>query len=141
MLVGAGVKERSIARLREHSWYTPTSYVQPPRATAKHGDRSLFAASHGRAAAVEPAATFICSKGTSMSDKKNDNPFVGIAGVIGGISAGIVAIIAVTSSSQLHIAVWLIGILAVMGLALGLLAYKREMRRDEKSSSSEPSSS
>ena len=52
------------------------------------------------------------------------NPFVSIAGVIGGIAVAIVAIIAVLVRDQLWVSAWIVGALAVMGIALGYFAAK-----------------
>ncbi|MBT8043159.1 MAG: hypothetical protein KJN98_08320 [Pontiella sp.] len=61
-----------------------------------------------------------------MTDKKDGNPIVGIAVIIGGISIGIVAIIAIFSSENLKVAVWIIGFLSIMGIALGSMALKHQ---------------
>jgi 4-hydroxybenzoate polyprenyltransferase len=58
-----------------------------------------------------------------MSDRQHD-PFVGIAGAIGGISVAIVAIIAVFAKEQLAVAAWVVGALAFMGVCLGAMAAK-----------------
>ena len=50
------------------------------------------------------------------------NPFVGIAGVIGGISVAIVAIIAILAKEQLAVAPWIVAALAIMGMVLGYFA-------------------
>ncbi len=62
-----------------------------------------------------------------MQNDKN-NPFVGIAGIVGGFSVGVVAVIAILASNQLMAAVWVVGILALMGISLGIMAYLRENR-------------
>jgi hypothetical protein len=58
-----------------------------------------------------------------MAEQKG-NPVVGIAGVIGGISLCIVVVILVFAKDQLSIAPWIIGALAIMGMALGFFASK-----------------
>ena len=52
------------------------------------------------------------------------DPFVSIAGVIGGISVAIVAIIVVFTKDQLSVAAWIVAALAVMGIVLGFFASK-----------------
>lgn len=58
-----------------------------------------------------------------MPEQKS-NPAVAIAGVIGGISLSIVAVILVFSREQLAIAAWIVGALAVMGIGLGFFATR-----------------
>ena len=58
-----------------------------------------------------------------MAEQKT-NPVVAIAGVIGGISIAIVAIIAVLAKDQLPVAPWVIAPLAGMGIVLGYFASK-----------------
>ena len=56
--------------------------------------------------------------------ERRSNPFVGIAGVIGGISVAMVAIIAILARDQLWIAPWIVLALAIMGMAPGFFASK-----------------
>lgn len=58
-----------------------------------------------------------------MAEQKG-NPFVGIAGVIGGISIVIVVVIAVLAKDQLSVAAWIVAALAIMGMGLGFFASK-----------------
>ena len=58
-----------------------------------------------------------------MGEQKT-NPFVGIAGVIGGISLSIVVIVAVLAKDQLWVAAWIVAMLALMGIGLGFFASK-----------------
>ena len=61
-----------------------------------------------------------------MSDDKSSvNPYMGIAGSIGGISVGIVALVAIFASDHMAAAAWIVGSLAAMGVALGYFASKR----------------
>lgn len=61
-----------------------------------------------------------------MSEKQKVNPFVAIAGTIGGISIGIVAITAIYANQHFAVVPWLIGALAVMGIFLGFMAGKKQ---------------
>jgi hypothetical protein len=58
-------------------------------------------------------------------EEQKGNPYVGIAGVIGGISLSIVVIVVVISRDQLPVAAWIVGALAVMGIGLGFFASRR----------------
>ena len=58
-----------------------------------------------------------------MAEQKH-NPFVGIASVIGGISVGIVVVIAIFAKDQLSVAPWIVAALAIMGIGLGFCASK-----------------
>ncbi len=58
-----------------------------------------------------------------MAEQKG-NPFVGIAGVIGGISLSIVVMVAVLAKDQLSVAAWIVAALAIMGIGLGFFASK-----------------
>jgi crotonobetainyl-CoA:carnitine CoA-transferase CaiB-like acyl-CoA transferase len=60
-----------------------------------------------------------------MSEKKGD-PFVAIAGIIGGISLAIVVLIAVLARDQLMVATWVVAVLALMGVFLGAMAAKKK---------------
>jgi len=61
-----------------------------------------------------------------MSDDKTPvNPFIGIAGSIGGISVGVVALVAIFATDHMAAAAWIVGALAIMGIALGYFASKR----------------
>jgi hypothetical protein len=62
-------------------------------------------------------------EGAQMAENKGI-PFVGIAGVIGGISIAIVTVIAVLARDQLAIAAWIVGALAIMGIGLGFFASR-----------------
>ncbi|MHC4563963.1 MAG: hypothetical protein ACYS8X_14495 [Planctomycetota bacterium] len=53
------------------------------------------------------------------------NPFVAIASVISAMSVGIVAIVAALASEHFHLAAWIIGALAVMGIGLGFFASRK----------------
>lgn len=52
----------------------------------------------------------------------SDTPIVKIAGVVGGISVAIVAIICIFSPHNLWVAAPIVGILAAMGALLGFFA-------------------
>jgi len=56
------------------------------------------------------------------------NPFVAIAGIVGGISVAIVAVIALFAKDQLMLAPWVVGVLALMGAILGAMARKKEKK-------------
>lgn len=58
-----------------------------------------------------------------MAEQKR-NPFVGIAGVIGGISVAIVAVMAILAKDQFWAVPWVVGALALMGMVLGFFASK-----------------
>lgn len=58
-----------------------------------------------------------------MAEQKG-NPVVGIAGVIGGISLSIVAVLAIFAKDQLPVAPWIVAALAIMGIGLGFSASK-----------------
>jgi hypothetical protein len=62
-----------------------------------------------------------------MAEQKS-NPVVGIAGVIGGISLCIVAVIAIFAKDQLSVAAWIVAALAAMGIGLGIFASKGSQR-------------
>jgi hypothetical protein len=62
-----------------------------------------------------------------MAEQKG-NPVVGIAGVIGGISLCIVAVIAIFAKDQLSVAAWIVAALAAMGIGLGIFASKGSQR-------------
>jgi hypothetical protein len=71
--------------------------------------------------------TFCKKKGMNMADEKeNVNPFLGIAGAIGGFSVAIVVLIGVFAREHMGVAPWIIGALAVMGICLGYFASKRD---------------
>lgn len=57
---------------------------------------------------------------------KEGNPFVGIAGVIGGISIGIIAVFMVFSPVNVSYSVPIVGFLALMGIFLGFSATKKK---------------
>ena len=57
---------------------------------------------------------------------KKGNPFVGIAASLGGMSVGIVAILAVLARDQLMIAVWIVCAFTILGIGLGAMAWKYE---------------
>ncbi len=61
-----------------------------------------------------------------MNEKQKGNPFVAIAGVIGGISVAIVAITAIFANQHFAVVPWLIGALAAMGIFLGFMAGKKQ---------------
>ena len=58
-----------------------------------------------------------------MAERK-DNPVVGIASVIGGISLCIVVMVAIFAKDQLAVAAWIVAALAIMGLGLGFFASR-----------------
>ena len=58
--------------------------------------------------------------------KDSSNPFVGIAGTIGGISVAIVAIFMIFAPSQGAYAVPIVIALAIMGAILGHQAMKKK---------------
>jgi hypothetical protein len=64
---------------------------------------------------------------TDNTDNSGGNPFVAIAGSIGGLSVGVVALIAIFSSENLVVAAWVVGALAAMGAVLGSMALKKEI--------------
>ena len=64
---------------------------------------------------------------TDNADNSSGNPFVAIAGIIGGFSVGVVAIIAIFSSENIIVAAWVVGALAAMGAVLGSMALKKEI--------------
>ncbi len=59
-------------------------------------------------------------------EKKGGNPFVGIAGAIGGVSVAVVALIGIFARERMDVAGWVVGALAVMGIGLGYFAAKRQ---------------
>ncbi len=61
------------------------------------------------------------------ADNTGGNPFVAIAGIIGGLSIGVVALIAIFSSENIIVAAWVVGALAAMGAVLGSMALKQEI--------------
>ena len=61
-----------------------------------------------------------------MVEKKQKNPFVSIASSIGLIAIPIVAFIAIFAQDQLMVAVWIVGMLAGMGVILGAMALKKQ---------------
>jgi uncharacterized membrane protein len=52
------------------------------------------------------------------------NPVVGVAAVIGGVILAVVAVFAVLARDQISAAVWIVGALAVLGIALGYFASR-----------------
>lgn len=60
---------------------------------------------------------------------QNRNPFVGIAGVTGGISLAIVVIFALFARDQLAIAAWIVAALSGMGGLLGYFASRATTAR------------
>ena len=66
-----------------------------------------------------------------MSEEGQKNPQVGIAGIIGGISIVIVAIVAIFAQQHFVIAAWIVGALAAMGTVLGLAANKHQNSKKE----------
>ncbi len=61
-----------------------------------------------------------------MSEERDrGNPLVALAGVVCGMSALIVTILAIFAKDQLNMAPWIVGALAVMGIALGVLTTKK----------------
>ena len=62
-----------------------------------------------------------------MSEDRG-NPFVAIAGIIGGISVAIVFIFVLFAKDQLMVAPWIVGVLAVMGAILGATARKKDKK-------------
>ena len=64
-----------------------------------------------------------------MGDEHKCNPFVGIAATIGGICVAIVAILAIFAKEQIVVIPWIVGVLAIMGVFLGVMALKKETRQ------------
>lgn len=54
------------------------------------------------------------------------NPFVGIAGAVGGISIAIVAIFAIFAPEQLKYSPYVVGALALMGIFMGFFALRKK---------------
>ena len=66
----------------------------------------------------------------SITDTMNENKiqnsaYVGITALIGGVSLGVVAIIAIFSPENLSVAPWIVGGLSIMGIALGYFSSNR----------------
>ena len=59
-------------------------------------------------------------------DMKEGNPVVQIAGVVGGVSIPIVALLCIFAPEQLWVAGVVVGVLAVMGIVLGAMARKKQ---------------
>ena len=59
-----------------------------------------------------------------MTGNKNENPFVRIAVITGGIAVAIVTIIAIFSTENMVVAAWIVGCLSLMGTALGSMSLK-----------------
>ena len=59
-----------------------------------------------------------------MKEHKKDT-IVGVAGVVGGISLCIVAILAIFAKDQLAVAPWIVAALAIMGIGLGYFASRK----------------
>jgi ABC-type cobalamin transport system permease subunit len=53
------------------------------------------------------------------------NPFVGIVGIIAGISVGIVALFVIFAREQVMYAAWIVGALVILGIILGLIAARK----------------
>jgi hypothetical protein len=56
--------------------------------------------------------------------KEKANPFMGIAGAVGGVSLCIVTVIAIFAREQLWVAAWIVAALALMGVGLGFFASR-----------------
>lgn len=56
---------------------------------------------------------------------KENNSYIGIATIVGGVCLGVTALIAIFSPEHMTIAPWILGPLAIMGLGLGYLSSKR----------------
>jgi len=63
-----------------------------------------------------------------MSELKNRDPLVAIAGTVAGIALVIVFLFVLFAKSRLELAVWIIGILAAMGVVLGTLSARSHRR-------------
>ena len=59
-----------------------------------------------------------------MTDR-NNNTFVGIASVIGGISLCIVVVVLIFGRDQLTVTPWIVAALAAMGVGLGYFASRK----------------
>ena len=55
---------------------------------------------------------------------KENNSYIGIAGIIGGACLGVIALIGIFSPEHMTIAPWTVGALSIMGLGLGYLSSK-----------------
>ncbi len=60
-----------------------------------------------------------------MQGDRQQNPAVAIVAVVGGISLTIVIIFAIFAQSQLQIAAWMVGALALMGAIVAPLAGRK----------------
>jgi len=57
---------------------------------------------------------------------KEANPLVQIAGVVGGVSVAVVALMCIFAAEQLWAAGVVVSVLAVMGIVLGAMARKKQ---------------
>ncbi len=62
----------------------------------------------------------------TMNTTKSQNVFVGIAGIVGGVSLVIVTMIAILSPHSLSVAPWIVGGLSAMGVALGYFSSNKD---------------
>jgi uncharacterized membrane protein SpoIIM required for sporulation len=66
------------------------------------------------------------AKKKESKSKEVGNPFVGIAGTIGGISVGIVAVFVIFAQGFVVYSVPIIIALAIMGMMLGFFASRKK---------------
>ena len=57
---------------------------------------------------------------------KQNNSYIGIAFIIGGVCLGVIALIAIFSPEHMTTAPWTVSALSIMGLGLGHMSSKRE---------------
>lgn len=58
---------------------------------------------------------------------KENNSYIGIATIVGGVCLGVIALTAIFSPEHMTTAPWTVGALSIMGLGLGYLSSKREV--------------
>ena len=62
----------------------------------------------------------------TMNESKSQAPAaIGITAIVGGISLGAIAVIAIFSPENLSVAPWIVGGLSMMGIALGYFSLKK----------------
>jgi hypothetical protein len=61
-----------------------------------------------------------------MENNSRQSPAVAVVGIVAGVSLAIVVIFAVFARSQMEVAAWIVGALALMGVIVAPFAERRK---------------
>ena len=61
-----------------------------------------------------------------QNNMKANGNYIGISAIIGGVSLGMIALIAIFSPDHMTSAPWIVGALSLMGFGLGYLSAKQQ---------------